>query len=53
MDSKSIEDNIQIPIRSMSDPPLSDIVFQNKMAGALTTLKISSFKILPTDRTID
>ena len=33
IDSKSIADDvIQIQSRSMSDPPLSDIDFKNKMA---------------------
>ena len=37
MDSKSIEDEvIQIQSRSMSDPPLSDIDFENRMAWVRT-----------------
>ena len=43
MDSKSI-DVIQIQSRSMSDPPLSDIDFKNKMAWVWTTLKRTTFK---------
>jgi len=40
IDSKLIEDDIiQIESRSLSDPPLSDIDFKNKMAWVLTTLK--------------
>ena len=43
MDSKSI-DVIQIQARSMSDPPLSDIDFKNKMAWVWTTLKRTTFE---------
>ena len=40
IDSKSIEDGvIQIQSRSMSDPTLSDIDYENKMAWVWTTLK--------------
>ena len=45
MDSKSIEDDvIQIQARSMSDPPLSDIDFKNKMTWVWTTLKRTTFE---------
>ena len=39
IDSKSIEDDI-IQSRSMSDPPLSEIDFKNKIAWVWTTLKL-------------
>ena len=47
-DSKSIEGEIiQIQSRPMSDPPLSDIDFKNKMVLVWTTLKnIVHFNIL-------
>jgi len=38
IDSETIEDDI-IPSPTMSDPPLSDIDFRNKMAWVWTTLK--------------
>ena len=42
IDSRSIKDDlIQIQSRSLSDPPLSDIDFKNKMAWVWTTLKVN------------
>ena len=44
IDSKSIQDEvIQIQSRSMSDPPLYDIDFKNKMARVRTSLKELDF----------
>ena len=44
-DSKSIEDDvIRIQYRSLSDPPLSDIYFINKMAWVWTTLKVEKIE---------
>ena len=43
VDFESIE--IQFPSRSMSDPPLSDIDFKNKMDWVWTTLKLFQFAI--------
>ena len=43
IDSKSIEDEV-IQSRSMSDPPLSEFDFKNKMAWVWTTLKYDFFR---------
>ena len=44
IDYKSIEDDIiLIESRSLSDPPLSDIDFKNKMVRVGTTLKYPAY----------
>ena len=51
IDSKLIEDDvIQIQCRSMSDPPLSDIDFKNKMAWVWIIVKSES---QPRDQSIN